>query len=581
MKKINVDLGILKEDKKVITDMTNSINDIVKELKSLLNNHDLKPAAFYDFFNDGEGVYHEDNSLEWLKRNDMPNCLNKIQGIGEKINKYIDEIERVDSLGKYETSTTNTTYQIVGTIENSDGNYELTGETLQKLPYLVSLDALFGTYRIISDTEENGVRVVVIEKDGKRKRIYVDANGNIIKIEELDVHSDIINTTIIEPSNTSKKADVYFNNDEINLLNAVAAILLNGNIMNIPKGTYKVISDKEENGIRVVEIEKDGKRIKLYIDKDGKIIKAIELDKEKSVYNLTTEVEVPLSDGTTLLLTPGAYIIISDKEENGVRVVEIEKDGKRIKLYIDKDGRIIKVYEIEEKHKTFELKDEITIILPNGQPLTINRGAYQIIDEYTIDGVRVVKIKVGDIILVLYYDEQDNIKNIEYIMKKEGIFTIINNEYDVYNSRGEKIKTLSYGEYIIYEVKYDKTGNVKEIRISPHGEYELWIYVTDADKNNYQFFNEKIETNNGSIVSMFEKDKGLFGLLGVLIVGLGVTLAVKRKLKKKGESEEDYEEEPLPQGQYDIYEVKKNKDGIITDARITPDEYQEEYWVEL
>lgn len=512
MKKINVDLGILKEDKKVITDMTNSINDIVKELKSLLNNHDLKPAAFYDIFNDGEGVYHEDNSLEWLKRNDMPNCLNKIQGIGEKINKYIDEIERVDSLGKYETSTTNTTYQIVGTIENSDGNHELTGETLQKMPYLVSLDALFGTYRIISDTEENGVRVVVIEKDGKRKRIYVDANGNIIKIEELDVHSDIINTTIIEPSNTSKKADVYFNNDEINLLNAVAAILLNGNIMNIPKGTYKVISDKEENGIRVVEIE---------------------------------------------------------------------KDGKRIKLYIDKDGRIIKVYEIEEKHKTFELKDEITIILPNGQPLTINIGAYQIIDEYTIDGVRVVKIKVGDIILVLYYDEQDNIKNIEYIMKKEGIFTIINNEYDVYNSRGEKIKTLSYGEYIIYEVKYDKTGNVKEIRISPHGEYELWIYVTDADKNNYQFFNEKIETNNGSIVSMFEKDKGLFGLLGVLIVGLGVTLAVKRKLKKKGESEEDYEEEPLPQGQYDIYEVKKNKDGIITDARITPDEYQEEYWVEL
>ena len=129
MKKINVDLGILKEDKKVITDMTNSINDIVKELKSLLNNHDLKPAAFYDIFNDGEGVYHEDNSLEWLKRNDMPNCLNKIQGIGEKINKYIDEIERVDSLGKYEASTTNTTYQIVGTIENSDGNHELTGET--------------------------------------------------------------------------------------------------------------------------------------------------------------------------------------------------------------------------------------------------------------------------------------------------------------------------------------------------------------------------------------------------------------------------------------------------------------------
>ena len=64
-----------------------------------------------------------------------------------------------------------------------------------------------------------------------------------------------------------------------------------------------------------------------------------------------------------------------------------------------------------------------------------------------------------------------------------------------------------------------------------------------------------------------------------MVVGLGATIYVKKK--KESEGGDSYEEEALPEGDYDIYDYNTDDDGNITEAKISNDNSPEEQWVEF
>ena len=68
------------------------------------------------------------------------------------------------------------------------------------------------------------------------------------------------------------------------------------------------------------------------------------------------------------------------------------------------------------------------------------------------------------------------------------------------------------------------------------------------------------------------------GVLGVLVVGLGATIYVKKK-QENGDTVTD--DGALPEGDYDIYDYHTDDQGNVTEARISDNNAPEEQWVEF
>jgi hypothetical protein len=237
---------------------------------------------------------------------------------------------------------------------------------------------------------------------------------------------------------------------------------------------------------------------------------------------------------------------------------------------------------------SYTLGEDITIIV-DGQSITISAGNYQT-DQIVCDengNVTMIRITCGDYKLNIHFNSSGGIDRVEYLRTQNGIFIINNVEYDIYDIYGNVIGKFKNGQYYIYEIMYDQNGKVIAIRLSPDGEYEQWLYFNEYTKeSDYSLFS-KAQSNDKTSLSLFENNMGLFGLLGVLFVALGVTIAMKkRKKRKENQNIEDgntntWEKSSLSSGKYPIYEVKQNEEGVVTEARITPQNSEDEYWVEI
>ena len=157
----------------------------------------------------------------------------------------------------------------------------------------------------------------------------------------------------------------------------------------------------------------------------------------------------------------------------------------------------------------------------------------------------------------------------------------------MYDINGNVIGTFKDGKYFIYEAKYDQNGKLSAIRLSPNGKAEVWLYIGENTKEEeYSFFNTK-QTSEKTNVSLFDKSKGLLGLRGILFVAAGATVIVKKRKKKKEEDEYedtssyDWTESNLSAGNYPIYDVKRDETGNVREARISPHDDSDEYWIEV
>lgn len=226
-----------------------------------------------------------------------------------------------------------------------------------------------------------------------------------------------------------------------------------------------------------------------------------------------------------------------------------------------------------EKRKGSEKITEIQVpIAPVAPILPPSEPIYEIKEKIPLkDEILTVK-PVDDII------ETENIEteNIE-TETVEGEITIYKDDINIYDKDGNIIGKTFFKTYTIYEVLRDENGKIIAIRISPTGEEEQWLYISDIGNNGLFTFNDgtvfKFEGNKKgtATVKIFNKKfigiGGIIGILSVAAVGLGIYIK-----NKKGEKVSQ-----LETGVYNVYDFTKDENGNAK-ARISPMD-DNEYWV--
>ena len=298
-----------------------------------------------------------------------------------------------------------------------------------------------------------------------------------------------------------------------------------------------------------------------------------------SQISITEDVVAGISevDGQTVIDT------IHDSNDK-IIAVSVIKDGKKIWYQVINDKVVMPQI---NTNNTYFLREDIEIIV-DGKMIRIAAGNYNI-DQVICnpDGsVKSIRILCDDYKLWLYLDNNGNINRVEYIRAQSGVFVIDNPNYDIIDMYGNIMGKFSEGNYYIYDVLYDSNGNIVAFKLSIDGKYEQWLYVNGSDvANKYSLFGNN--QDNGKVsLSLFDNNKGLFGLLGVLFVSLGAVIVLKKRQSKKEnnnsfQEETDEWEEELSDGNYAVYDVKRNDDGLVTEARINPLDEDEEYWVKM
>ena len=450
-------------------------------------------------------------------------------------------------------------------------------------------------------SEANGVFSNYVNTINSIKKYIQDLeavnNDGHVDNDELSNNNSGVNTTVSLGSN-GIIGGIGNNASSINGLDASTSDNTMENLMN-----------QEENVTGVTSLT--GNEITNIVEDTTSAINGNNTNTENGTINgLVTDT----SDQSGISQVAGSEVVEEIRDISGkvVAVAVIDNNGHKIWYQVINNNV---VGDIKLINSNYSLNKPITI-LDNGKEININAGNY-IIEQvvYNSDGsIKIIKIKCGIYSLLLHHDNNGNIIKVEYIKPQTGVFSINNKDYDMYDMYGNIIGKFGNGEYYIYETKYDQSGKVIAFRVSPNGDYEQWIYVNETTNDSEYSLVTLMQTNDKTNVSLFEKNKGLFGLLGILFVALGVTVAVKivsNKKNKNNDNEEnndeyvyydtpekennvyeelDGEDESLYQdsaisslstGNYPIYDVKQDENGLITEARITPDDRDDEYWVEV
>lgn len=125
-----------------------------------------------------------------------------------------------------------------------------------------------------------------------------------------------------------------------------------------------------------------------------------------------------------------------------------------------------------------------------------------------------------------------------------------NGTIDVFDASGVKIDTYGKGKYTIYEYRYDENGNKIAARISPDGEEEKWVDLTNTNEN--VFVAEEGQEGNYSL----EEDN--FPVY----------------------DENNNQTGTVNKGDYVVYETKYDENGNAIAVRISPDG-EPEKWLHL
>lgn len=231
----------------------------------------------------------------------------------------------------------------------------------------------------------------------------------------------------------------------------------------------------------------------------------------------------------------------------------------------------------------------------NGEVIgTTNEGQYKVYAEMKDEQGNTIAVRIspdGEEEQWIRLNQNGNNVGTFYETNQVGSFSCNSDQIVVYDGNGNAIETLTPGNYKVYAITTDSNGNVTAIRISKDGEPEKWIQIYENGKYidggvfeqyGQQYTNPQTYDNGqGTKATVYGKrNKILGGVLGVLVVGLGATIYVKKK-KEKEDGTYVEEEEPLPEGDYDIYDYNTDDDGNMTSAKISDDDAAEEQWVEF
>ena len=302
-------------------------------------------------------------------------------------------------------------------------------------------------------------------------------------------------------------------------------------------------------------------------------------------------------EGTLLSVVDSTYIITLFNIDffNGSWVIVIKTNGKYYRIYIS-DGKIVKIEEIKRysgkkdeyfidlEKKVLIVYKRVTLVLSDGSTLVLEPGQYKIISYLMENGNTIIVIEYNGDKYRLYVDENGNIFKAEKYVDVTGVLTVKDDSQPTYNSDGEVTGTAKPGNYYAYETKSSSdTGTAVKLRVSPDSKADVWINYDENNTNqvDYSQFVSKQQNSNGTSVSFFDKNKTFLGALGVLFVGGAAVVATKKIMKNKRDNVNEYSEEDLQEGNYAVYDVKTDDKGLVTEARISADSDDEEYWVEM
>ena len=239
-------------------------------------------------------------------------------------------------------------------------------------------------------------------------------------------------------------------------------------------------------------------------------------------------------------------------------------------------------------------QDGVIITNANGEQVgTTGMGQYKVYEQMTDENGNVLAVRIsadGEEEQWIRINQNGTQVGTFYETNQVGSFSCNSDNIIIYDKNNNPIGTLSQGYHKVYAITTDNNGNVTAIRISKDGEEEQWIQIYENGKYidggtfeqyGQQYTNPQVvEVGEGTTATVYGKrNKILGGVLGVLVVGLGATIYVKKK--KENEEGGSYEEEALPEGDYDIYDYNTDDSGNITEAKISSDNSPEEQWVEF
>lgn len=238
--------------------------------------------------------------------------------------------------------------------------------------------------------------------------------------------------------------------------------------------------------------------------------------------------------------------------------------------------------------------DGVIITNANGEQVgTTGMGQYKVYEQMTDENGNVLAVRIsadGEEEQWIRINQNGTQIGTFYETNQVGSFSCNSDNIIIYDKNNNPIGTLSQGYHKVYAITTDNNGNVTAIRISKDGEEEQWIQIYEngqyIDGGTFEQYGQQytnpqvVEVGQGTTATVYGKrNKILGGVLGVLVVGLGATIYVKKK--KESEGGDSYEEEALPEGDYDIYDYNTDDEGNITEAKISGDNSPEEQWVEF
>ena len=357
--------------------------------------------------------------------------------------------------------------------------------------------------------------------------------------------------------------------------------------------------------------DENGKPIAARISPDGEDEKWVNLQNTNdSVYTVEDGQKGNLNLGENSFPVydeNGNQVGTVNQDDYKVYEVKYDGNGNPIAVRISPDGEDEKwihlepgktnayFYEIGQKGNYFLRDGELSIYDANGNVIgTAKAGNFTVYGTKMNANGNITAIRIsrpGEDEKWLYLNNDTN--GFYMGIGQKGTYQIEGQTLNIYDNKGNVIGTIKDGIHQVYEVKYDATGKPIAIRISPNGKEEQWIYPTDENGNiigTFKTIDQMMKLDDGKVIVTTTKKKNnslkYLGILGFLSVALGTTYVIKKKINKKNEQSydeyentEEYTEEPLEPGEYNVYEFKRDENNNITDARISEDNAKEDMWV--
>ena len=467
-----------------------------------------------------------------------------------------------------------------GEVENSVGasdyiiSNKVNNDNISDSEIIVPDKGQYTIENIVTGIDSNGDKVTINPGNYDIVDTKKDSNGNITDICIM-VNGEKIWVSLKDENVTSKEKD-NINNKQYTREDTVTIIDKNGNKITISPGDYEIVDTKKDSNGNITDICIIVNGEKIWVSLNDNVVNDVYVNNiNKDHYTIEDTITGIDSNGNKVTINSGIYEIVDTKKDGNGNITDIciIVNGKKIWLTII-NGNVVINNNLNIVNNHYNLDTTLTITSLNGNQIIIKPGSYEIVDiKKDVNGNITAICIAADGNYVWLVINNGQITNTLLQTLYDGMYVFNDVSLNIYDNNGNIIGTITNGRYNIYEVIVDNSGKITWIRISKDGEPKYWInvYFQETDWGIFVSYESEVKHDSG-VLKLFDKNKGpLIGVLGILVVGLGAIMYARKTKKSKN----------VDNGTFAVYEVNENEDGEISDVRVSPDAYEDEYWIKF